>query len=79
MILAAKEELLLLTVEFKVSTRPASDEDSVVCVPWTDVMLLAREELLFVIFVCSPSILVAAELLFVVTVLLKEETLALKD
>jgi hypothetical protein len=42
-------------------------------------MLLASEELLFVMLVCNPSIRVAAELLLVVTVLVNDDTLALKD
>lgn len=42
-------------------------------------MLLANEELLLVMLVCNPSILVAAELLLVVTVLPRDETLALSD
>lgn len=69
----ASEELLLDTVEPNVVTRKASDDDTVVMVASVFVMDEASDELLLVMLLCSESIRVAAEALFVVTAELREE------
>ena len=69
----ASEELLLDTVEPSVVTRKASDDDTVVMVASVFVMDEASDELLLVMLLCSESIRVAAEALFVVTAELREE------
>lgn len=69
----ASEELLLDTVEPNVVTRKASDDDTVVMVASVLVMDAASEELLFVMLLCSESMRVAAEALFVVTAELRDE------
>jgi hypothetical protein len=58
---------------------PARDEDVVVAVLFVVVMLAAREELLDVILLTSPSILNAALELLVVTVELSEVIEEFKD
>ncbi len=69
----ASEELLLDTVEPNVVTRKASDDDTVVMVASVLVMDEASDELLLVMLLCSESMRVAAEALFVVTAELREE------
>lgn len=63
-----KEALLFTIFEFITSTLPAKEDDAVVKVPLTVVILAANDELLVLKEDCSPSILVAADELLVVTV-----------
>lgn len=51
-----------------VSTLPAKEEENVLAVLFTVVMLEAREELFVLILLCSPSILTAILELVVVNV-----------
>ena len=69
----ASEELLLDTVEPNVVTRKASDDDTVVMVASVLVMDEANDELLLVMLLCSESMRVAADALFVVTAELRDE------
>jgi hypothetical protein len=59
---------LFTIFEFITSTLPAKEDDAVVKVPLTVVILAANDELLVLKEDCSPSILVAADELLVVTV-----------
>jgi hypothetical protein len=67
-ILAAKEELLLFTVDDSVSTLDAMDDEKFVFVVLTLVIDAASEELFPDILLANPSILIAAEELLVETV-----------
>jgi hypothetical protein len=58
---------LFTIFEFITSTLPAKEDDAVVNVPLTVVILAANDELLVLKEDCSPSILVAADELLVVT------------
>ncbi len=77
--LDASDELLVVTLLDNVSTRVANEEENVVPALPTVVMDDANEALLLVIDEAKPSILVAAELLLVVTVLPNEVKDALRD
>lgn len=75
----AKEELFVFIELPIVVIELANDEDAFVIVEFVVVIDAAIEELLFTIVLNNPSILNAAELLFVVTVPLKEVTEELRD
>jgi sugar-specific transcriptional regulator TrmB len=75
----ARDELLLVIEEPNVSTRPAKDEDVVVRTLFVVVIDAASEVLLFVTAVCKPSILSAADELFVVIVPASEVIEELND
>lgn len=68
----AREELLVLIELFSVVIELAKEEDAVTIVLFVVVSDAAIEELLVVMLLARPSILKAAELLFVVTVPLRE-------
>lgn len=67
-IVAASDELFVFTVDDRVSTLAAIDDEKFVLVVLTLVIDAAKEELLLVILLANPSILVAADALFVETV-----------
>lgn len=67
---AANEELVPVNLVSIVDIRPANEDEVFVEASLTSFILAASEELLEFRLLCKPSILVAAEELFVVTVLL---------
>jgi hypothetical protein len=73
-ILDARDELFVFIVEFNVSTLDAMEEDVDVFVALTVLILAAKEALLFDMLLASPSILNAADELFVEIVELKVVT-----
>jgi hypothetical protein len=74
-----KEALLFTILEFITSSLPANEDDAVVTVPLTVVILAANEELLVFTDDFNPSIVVAADELFVTIVPLNEIILAERD
>jgi len=76
---AAKDELSKVTLLSNAVTLPANDDENVVEVLLTSVIFAAREELFTFMELCRPSILVAAEELFVVIVPFTVEIDELRD
>ena len=77
--LAAKEELFVFTLEPIVVTLTDNDEDVVVAVLFVVVILAANDELLVLIMLDNPSIRRAALEEFVVTVPLSVDTVEFID
>ena len=74
-----REALLFTIFEFITSSLPANEDDAVVTVPLTVVILAANDELLVFTDDFKPSIVVAADELFVTIVPLNEIILAERD